>query len=365
MTPPRPRPRHRRRAPALAALVTVLVTVLVGCAPPAPPAARWHQPDPRPTISPAPPPPREIVLAFAGDVHFTGRTLALLDRPESAFGPFAEVLREADFAMVNLETAVTGRGTPEPKTYLFRAPVAAYDAVRAAGIDLISLANNHALDYGRVGLLDTLESAESAGMAYVGAGRDADRAYRPYLTTVGGVRLAVLGFSQVHELAGSWAATGSRSGIAMAFEAERAAAAARSARDRADLVIAYLHWGQEGNPCPTSEMRAFAELLAGSGVDIVLGTHAHTLLGDGWLGDTYVHWGLGNFLWYSDSQSTDTGVLRLTVRAGRVGEVEFLPGVVSGTGQPVPVDGPRREALERRLAHARGCAGLSARPDSG
>jgi poly-gamma-glutamate capsule biosynthesis protein CapA/YwtB (metallophosphatase superfamily) len=321
----------------------------------------WHPPATTAAASPTPSPtPSELTLAFAGDVHFTGRTESLLDDPDSAVGPFAPVLRGADFAMLNLETAVTDRGTPEPKTYVFRAPDTAYEALAAAGIDAVSLANNHAMDYGQVGFADTLAAAEDAGMPYVGAGRDAGEAYAPYLTTVAGVQLAVLGFSQVHELAGSWAATGSRPGIAMAHDPDRAAEAVASAEDRADLVIVYMHWGEEGNPCPTGEMREFAEVMVAAGADVVLGTHAHVLLAGGWQGRAYIHWGLGNFIWYGDSRSTDTGVLVLTVRGDRVIDADLRPGVVSGTGQPVPAEGSARDALEQRLAAAVGCAGLDA-----
>jgi poly-gamma-glutamate capsule biosynthesis protein CapA/YwtB (metallophosphatase superfamily) len=322
------------------------------------PPGHWREPaaTPAPT-TPAPPP--EITLAFAGDVHFTGRTLSLLDDPATAIGPFAPVLREADFAMLNLESAVTDRGTEEPKTYHFRAPVTAYEALAAAGIDVISLANNHTLDYGQVGLADTLDSAGAAGMPYVGAGRNIGEAHTPHLTTVASTRLAVLGFSQVHELADSWAATGSRPGIAMAHDTERAAGAVSAVNDRADLVIVYVHWGQEGNPCPTDEMRTFAAAMVDAGADIVLGTHAHVLLAGGWLDGAYVHWGLGNFVWYGDSHSTDTGVLLLTVQGDEVLDADFQPGVVSGTGQPVPAEGEDRDGLEGRLANAAGCAGLA------
>lgn len=349
--------RHRGRSGALA---LALVVALAACGADPEPRAVWRTPPaPTPTPSPTPTGPAEVTLAFAGDVHFTGRTRDLLADPLTAVGPFARVLREADFAMVNLESAITGRGTPEPKGFHFRAPPTAYQALHSAGVDLVSLANNHALDYGRVGLADTLAAARQARMPYVGAGRDAAEANAPHLVTVAGLRLAVLGFSQVHELADSWEATGERPGVAMAFNLDRAVEAVERARARADLVVVYVHWGREGDPCPTGEMREFATRMAGAGADIMLGTHAHVLLADGWLDDTYIHWGLGNFVWYSESHSTDTGVLRLTVRGGRVAEAEFLPGVVSGTGQPVPVDGAAREGLERRLAQAAECAGLA------
>ncbi|HEX6968715.1 MAG TPA: CapA family protein [Micromonosporaceae bacterium] len=354
---------RRRRRCGLAVLGAALV--LAACAPTtdAPPAWRDAAADPAaPSNPPSPSEPPELRLVFAGDVHFTGRTLPLLRDPQTAFGDIAATLADGDLTILNLETAVTERGTPQPKRYHFRAPATAYDALRAAGVDAVSLANNHTLDYGQVGLLDTLDSARAADFPVFGAGRDADEAYAPWLATVHGVRIAVLGMSQVHDLAERWKATPTRPGIAMAFDTERAAAAVRAARGQADLVVVFMHWGIEGNPCPSGEMKAFAALLADAGADIVVGTHAHLLLGDGWLGRMYVHYGLGNFLWYGSSRSTDSGVLRLTVRGREAVHVDFLPATVSGTGQPVLVGGRVKEAIQDRLERARRCAGLSPSP---
>jgi poly-gamma-glutamate synthesis protein (capsule biosynthesis protein) len=131
-----------------------------------------------------------------------------------------------------------------------------------------------------------------------------------------------------------------------------------AARKKADLVIVFMHWGVEGSSCPSGEMKTFAARMAGAGADIVLGTHAHTLLADGWLGRTYVHYGLGNFLWYGNSHSTNSGVLRLTVRGRDVVRNEFLPATVSGTGQPVLVSGAAAKKIRDKVAAARGCTGL-------
>ena len=103
--------------------------------------------------------PRPVTLAFAGDVHFTGRTARLLKNPATAFGPITSVLKSADFAAVNLETAVTSRGKPQPKTYHFRTTPVAFTALRDAGIDLATMANNHVLDYGQAGLADKIGRA--------------------------------------------------------------------------------------------------------------------------------------------------------------------------------------------------------------
>lgn len=352
----------RRWCAALGTLAALAACDVPG---PAAPAGRETTAVPSaatPPASSSPPAPAELRLVFAGDVHFTGRTLALLRDPRAAFGPIASTLRDADLTLVNLETAVTGRGTPEPKRFHFRAPVAAYDALRAAGVDAVSIANNHVLDYGQVGLLDTLDAARAAKFAVFGAGRDTDEAYAPWLTTMRGVRIAVVGMSQVHELSARWKPTATRPGIAMAFDVQRATAAVAAARRQADLVIVFMHWGVEGSSCPSGQMKTFAVRMAAAGADIVLGTHAHTLLADGWLGGTYVHYGLGNFLWYGNSHSTDSGILRLTVRGGAVVRNEFLPATVSGTGQPMLVSGRAEKKIRDRVASARGCTGLSRSP---
>jgi poly-gamma-glutamate synthesis protein (capsule biosynthesis protein) len=331
----------------------------------------------RPSVSPAPPPStppaaeQTVTFAFAGDVHFTGRTDALLRNPATAIGPFTAQLSAADLAMVNLESAITTRGTPEPKRFHFRAPPTAYEALRDGGIDVASIGNNHALDYGRVGLADTLDSAKAAGFPVVGAGRNVDEAYAPYLTTIRGVRIAILAMSQVHELAEPWRPTATRSGIAMAHDRDRSVAAVRAAREKADVVIVFLHWGTERSRCPNGEQRSFAAAMADAGATIVVGTHAHVPIAGGYIGKTYVHYGLGNFVWYI-SNNTDSVLLGVTVTArpgggpdrARVTGTKITPGLIGPTGQPRPVSGSAATGITARLAASQACARLAQAPTS-
>lgn len=337
-------------------------------------AAPVLEPTPSPSASPASSPsaapspsgpPPTITLAFAGDVHFTGKTAPLLNDPATAIGPFAKQLSAADLAVLNLETAVTTRGTPEPKEFHFRAPPSAYQALLKAGIDVASLGNNHALDYGRVGLADTLASAKAAGLPVIGAGRNEDEAYAPWVTTVKGVRIAILAMSQIHTLAESWAPTATRSGVAMSHDRARAVQAVRDARKQADVVIVFMHWGVEGSNCPKGEMVSLAKALSGAGASMIVGTHAHVPLAGGYLGSTYVHYGLGNFVWYtggSDRASSDTVVLTVTLTGPRVTSTAVTPGRITSTGQPVIATGSRLRTIQSRLAAAARCSGLSPSP---
>jgi poly-gamma-glutamate synthesis protein (capsule biosynthesis protein) len=308
--------------------------------------------------------PADVVLAFAGDVHFAERTTALLDEPANAFGPIAQVLTAADLAVVNLETAVTTGGTAEPKRFHFRAPAQAYTAIKSAGVDAVSVANNHSLDYGPVGLADTLANAGRAGMPAFGAGPTAAQAYQPWVTEVRGTRIAFVGISQVHELEASWNATDSRPGVAHARDAARSLAAVRAAGQLADVVVVFMHWGKEGSDCPTAEMRSFAGKIVDAGADLVVGAHAHLLLGDGWLGGAYVAYGLGNFLWWKDdAYRNDTGVLRVTLRDAKIVKTELVPAYISRqTGQPLPVAGVEAARIGMKFAGLRRCTGLADSP---
>ena len=303
-----------------------------------------------------------VTLAFAGDVHFTGRTARLLSDPATAFGPIATVLKSADFTAVNLETAVTSGGTPQPKTYHFRTVPAAFTALRDGGVSMVTMANNHVLDYGQVGLADTLAAARAARFPYVGIGVSARAAWAPYVTTIRGTRIAIIGVSQVTELASSWVATRHRPGEANAINTHRTLAAVRAARRLAGIVIVFMHWGTEGQACPDAQQLALAPRLAAAGATIIIGAHAHMLQGSGWLGRTFVAYGMGNFLWWEHSYSTATGVLRLTVRPHAALEARFIPAVVSATGQPVPETGARARQAAAYYASLRRCAGLSAKP---
>ncbi|MGN6169243.1 MAG: CapA family protein [Solirubrobacteraceae bacterium] len=307
----------------------------------------------------------DVTLAFAGDVHFAGRVARLLKDPASAFGPITSILRSADFTAVNLETAVTNRGQPQPKDPHFHTTPAAFTALRDAGVDMVTMANNHVLDYGQIGLADTLHAAKAARFPYVGAGVNAAAAWAPYVTTVNGTKIAVVGVSQVAQLASSWVATAHRPGEANAINLGQTLAAVRAAKRRARIVIVFMHWGTEGTACPDENQLLLAPKLAAAGASIIIGSHAHMLQGSGWLGHTFVAYGMGNFLWWENSYSTATGVLKLTFHPHAPLTARFIPAVVSGTGQPIADHGA---AARRALAHyasLRTCTGLSARPPSG
>jgi poly-gamma-glutamate synthesis protein (capsule biosynthesis protein) len=309
--------------------------------------------------------PGDVTLAFAGDVHFAGRVAPLLKDPGTTFGPVSSVLESADFTAVNLETPVTSRGRPQPKAYHFATTPGAFKALRDAGVDLVTVANNHILDYGEAGLADTLAAAKAARFPIVGAGANAAAAWAPHVTTIKGTKIAIVGVSQVAELASSWVATAHRPGVANSINLGRTLAAVRAAKRLARIVIVFMHWGTEGMSCPDQNQLSLAPKLAAAGASIIVGSHAHVLQGSGWLGHTFVAYGMGNFLWWEHSFSTATGVLRLTLHPHLPLTARFIPAVVSGTGRPIVDRGAAARRALARYDGLRSCAGLSASPPAG
>jgi poly-gamma-glutamate synthesis protein (capsule biosynthesis protein) len=277
-------------------------------------------------------------LAFAGDVHFAGSAgSALSGHLGSAFG----VLRSADLAVLNLETAITDRGTPQPKEFTFRAPPRAVAVLRQAGVDAVSVANNHGMDYGRVGLADTLAAARAAGMPLLGAGQDDQAAWTPLRREVNGVRISVLAATDVLDdfAITSWVAGPGTPGLASAKDTDRLLAVVRAERAAVDVVVVFLHWGQERIVCPTARQQQLARLLADAGADIVVGSHAHVVQPGGTVGKALVRYGLGNFQFYANGgPGSNSGVLTVTVNRGGVTGSEWHPATIVG-GAPMLLTG--------------------------
>ena len=304
---------------------------------------------------------RPVELAFGGDVHFEGTIGAeLRAAPDLVLASISPVLRRADLAVVNLETAIATHGAPTAKTFTFRAPPSAFAALSAGGVDVASMANNHGLDYGEAGLRDSLAAARRYRFPVVGIGLSAEQAYRPFRRTINGQRIALIGATQVldDELISAWTAGPGKPGLASAKDAPRLVQAVRQARATSDTVVVFLHWGVELQQCPSPDQRALARALVAAGADVVVGGHAHRVQGTGRLGKALVGYGLGNFVWYGTSElSTQTGVLLVTVDGRKVLGYRWEPArIVDGT--PRPLVGSERRAQIASWRSLRGCTGL-------
>lgn len=334
------------------------------------PATNDPAPAAQPTVDATiTPEPRPITISFAGDVHFEGSLKALLDDPARALAPIAPELSAADLTIVNLETAIGSGGRPEPKRFVFQAPPAAFDALAAAGVDVVSMANNHAGDYGRDGIRQALDAAAAQSgnqpLAVIGIGQTADDAFAPAPVDIDGTTVAVLAASAADDdptadPTGHLAATDTEPGTADAVDPTRLVRAVEQAKTNADVVVVYLHWGVQGESCPSRPQAALAEAMAEAGADIVVGSHAHRLQGAGFLNDTFVAYGLGNYVWYTQASAatTTTGVLTVTVDGGAVVDQAWAPAVIESDGLPHPVSGSEADQMTEEFVQLAGCADL-------
>jgi poly-gamma-glutamate synthesis protein (capsule biosynthesis protein) len=319
-----------------------------------------------------------VTFAFAGDTHFVDRwdtegganyagVPVLADQvradPTHLLSQIAPVLSSADLAMVNLETAITDRGEPVPgKAFHFRSPAESFVALKAAGVDVINMANNHALDYGPHGMADTFAAIAASGIPVVGIGHDASEAYRPYRAVIRGQRIAVFGAVDWLEpgLVSQWTATDRRPGLAFTIDPTRLLDEVTATRPQVDTLVVFLHWGTEQTHCASPEQHSLALALVAAGADIIVGSHAHRVFGAGHVGTSLVAYGLGNFVyWREDGESGSSGVLKVTATGRRVDSYSWLPARIVH-GLPVPERGSAAAADLNQWAQRRTCSGLSA-----
>ncbi len=325
--------------------------------------------------------PAHITLAFAGDVHFERQVAGLLNDSEESWRKKLPELAAADYAIVNMEAAITDRGRPQSKPYTFRVPPSSLDKLKLAGVDAVTAANNHAVDYGRAGLEQTLEVAKTSPIPIIGFGKNAAEAFAPLTVDIMGVNTAVLASSEIYEETYvNWSAKDDHPGIATNIDSTRLREATRKAVAEHDLVVVFMHWGTEGSTCPNERQQNTVRELKEDGADIVVGTHAHRPQGNGWSDRTFVGYGLGNFIWYNTSaESRPSGVLTVTVDApaakargaaegaaritpeSLVTDWTWTPKLISGSGEPMSVTGGSLERLEARAKAAQQCTDVSSK----
>ena len=276
---------------------------------------------------------RPLRVAAVGDVTFGGTVARVMGARGMAYPWLStgRILRGADLATANLEGVVSTRGRPVPdKEFHFRGPPAALSAARrVAGLDVVSVANNHTLDFGPVAFLDTLRIARRNGIGTVGGGADLVAARRAVIVRRGGLRVAFLAYSDVRP-------DGFTAGVAQPGTAPADAAAIRAdvvaAGRRADVVLVWVHWGDELARRVDARQRLFASAALNAGADVVLGSHPHVLQRViRPTGRALVGWSLGNFVFPPHSPGTDrTAILHLDLGRDGVRGHRLQPARIVG-----------------------------------
>jgi poly-gamma-glutamate capsule biosynthesis protein CapA/YwtB (metallophosphatase superfamily) len=304
------------------------------------------------------------VIGLLGDVMLGRGVARALERsdPWGLWSPeVREVAESCDLVVANLECCVSERGEPTErirgKPFFFRAPPTAIESLRAANVGVAGLANNHALDFEREALLDTLDLVSGAGVETVGAGRDVEEARRGTVVAFDGARLGVLAVS---DHPSEFEATEDAPGIAYADLTRRlpdwVAEELAWLRSAADIVLAFCHWGPNMTAAPARWQRRTAGRLVEAGADLVAGHSAHVFHGVGWSGRGPVLYDLGDALDDYAVDATlrnDLGLMALWRPEGGEDELELV-GLFLDFCRTELASGDDAEWIARRLEHACG-----------
>lgn len=252
---------------------------------------------------------KAVHLLFAGDVYLSDHVLEAYAAAGGIDGVLSQgyqaEIQAADYFVTNEEFPFSTRGTPAPdKQFTFRVHPEKVKLMQEMGIDLVTLANNHALDYGRDAMLDTIDTLDHAGIRHVGAGKNLAEARKPAIVELNGRTFAFIGATRVYPEA-DWAAGTDSAGMFSAYDGGAALAEeVKAVKQQADFVIAYVHWGIEREEMPNEVQKSIAHRLVDAGADLVVGAHPHVLQGLEYYQGVPIAYSLGNFVFGSSIPST-------------------------------------------------------------
>ncbi|HEX8173789.1 MAG TPA: CapA family protein [Pyrinomonadaceae bacterium] len=302
----------------------------------------------------------EIQVVAVGDILLDRGIARRMEREGTrvTFARVRDAVSAADLSFGNLECPVTTRCERSPQRIAFRASPRYVEALTDAGFDVLSLANNHSMDCGGTGLLETMRHLGRGGLRWSGAGQTRAEAESPVIVSVKGIRIAFVSFTAIAPPV-SKPLKDNEPSVALASRAALERAVVSAGKD-ADVVVVSLHWGVEYSYRPGAEQISLAHAAIEAGADVVVGHHPHTLAGleaierrsTSGTGRALIAYSLGNFAFDSPRwlgrRVTESAMLRLRMsRAGLV-SAEVLP-VVLEDYLPRPADSTEAQSILSRL----------------
>ncbi len=261
----------------------------------------------------------DIVLIFAGDAMFARNVETMIQNEGGGdygfpFNNVKDYLRQADITFLNLESIISDKGFPYFKgPPWFRADPEVVNGLMDAGIDIVSVANNHSFDFGPSAFEDSLNNLRTAGIQDAGGGFNYDEAYSPIIFTVKGKKIAYIAFTIIG--CPSWRATkiddgsSAESGIAWLTVNDLESSISQARDNDADIIVVSMHFGSEYNKLPNEEQEEFAHLAIDRGADFVIGHHPHTIQPVMIYAGKYIAYSLGNFVFDQKNEDTHKGFL--------------------------------------------------------
>lgn len=296
--------------------------------------------------------PATLTVSAVGDMIFDRKVKTLISTAGGA-APLAAVakhLSAADVTIGNLESSLSSGGVKNAaKDVTFRGDPRGIEGLTSAGFDLLSMANNHVLDYGADALADTVAALDAKGISHAGAGANRDAAWKPAVVEREGATVAYLAFS--HILPAGFIATSSKAGFAQGRNnMEAVTAAIRSAKEQYDYVIVSFHWGVEYQDDANAEQVRDAHAAIDAGADMVLAHHPHVIQAVEFYKNRLIAYSLGDFVF--DHYSRKTGeafVLDAQLGPDGVTDTKVTPVYLDSNGKPEFVTGSAAKVILDRL----------------
>lgn len=333
-------------------LLMALLLAVAGCAPrQASPAVPGPVNSPPKAPAPAqeepaqaePLPPPQVTLVFVGDIMLARTPGEFVAKGEDPFAAFADQLTGADLAVGNLECVIATVGEKVPKAYNFRCHPQNVPLL-ATYFDALSVANNHSGDYGKEAFAEQLDLLQQGGVPYFGGGRNLAEAHQPLILERNGLKVALLAYNDV-ELR-SYEAGPDAPGLAW-IETAKVESDIAAAREKADVVVVYPHWGLEYHPTPGNTQQDLAIRWINAGADLVVGAHPHVVQPVEIYKNRLIAYSLGNYVFDDfkdvpaelDEPSRTSWVLQVTL--GKEGLIDWhtLPARTDDRGFPLPLKG--------------------------
>lgn len=289
-----------------------------------------------------------IILVFAGDVNLNESSYPAKkydaegkDIKGCLSEDLLEEMNSAHIMMLNNEFAYSTRGTQTPdKSYTFRADPSRVEIMQKMGVDIVSLANNHALDYGPDALVDTFATLDGAEIDYIGAGENLARAKAPMYYSIGDKTIAYVAASRV-VFAMDWYASENGLGMIGTYDPTLILESIKEAEANSDFVIMYVHWGVERAEFPEDYQRNLAKLYIDAGADAVIGCHPHVMQGMEFYQGKPIVYSLGNF-WFNNS-TKESGMIKLYLNPDDTVQVQLLPAMAKNTFTYLLTDSAEKE----------------------
>lgn len=274
---------------------------------------------------------QDVTVVFSGDILLSSYVLNNYEK-SGINGILSEELQSemqnADITMVNEEFPFSNRGTQaQDKQFTFRVDPGYVKILQEMGIDVVTVANNHALDYGTDALSDTFQTLDNAGIAYVGAGDNLERASQPYVIKAGGKTFGFLAASRVIPEV-SWNIDNRQPGMLCTYDSAELCNAIQKAKETCDYVVVYVHWGIERENTPQDYQRQLGKAYIDAGADMVIGAHPHVLQGIEYYNGKPIIYSLGNYIFNQEINSTV--LLKTTITPENEITLQLIPAYASG-----------------------------------